>query len=352
MEKNGWFMAAAVLIVLAAVLWLASWAWNVAQAFSDIILLFFLSWLVAFILDPMADWLEGRGLPRGLAVVSIYLGLLVILVAAGIIAVPVVVAQLTQLGSALPAYAQQLPDWVGRLQVELTSRGIPVDLSTVYRWENVASQIQSLGTTIVQNTLTIAAGVASVVFNLLLILILSFYLMLDGETIAKQVLALVPKGHKTEATFLADSVSKTFGGFLRGQLLQALIYAAGTLLVMWLAGLGYALVASVAAGLLMLIPFIGPLIALIIPMAIALIQAPATGIAVFLILFIYQQIVVNVLGTKIMGEALGIHPLLVFLAVLVGIKVAGVWGAFFGVPIMGVLYAMAVFFYRTRKLGE
>lgn len=359
MERNPWLKAVLVLLAIIGTLWLMGWIWDLISRFGDILLLFFLAWLLAFVLHPVADWLTKvkvpwfRG-PRPLsyraAVLVVYLGLILLLVILGLLLIPVIVAQAIQLGASLPTYVAQLPR-IGQLQEELDKLGVPVDLTTVYRPELIIDQARSLGGTLAQNALGIATGVANMTFNLLIILILSFYLMLDGPEISRKLLGLVPTQWQDEATFFMSSVTRTFGAFIRGQLLQALIYGLGTALIMAVAGLSYVAIVSAFSGLVMIIPFVGPFLAILPPAILAAIQAPGAFLWIFIALLVLQQVVINVIAPKFMSESLGMHPLLVFLAMLVGVKVAGFWGALFGVPVMGVLYAMAEFFYR-RALEE
>ena len=360
MSNTRWFRA--VLILLAAIggLWLLGWAWELASRFSDIILLFFLAWLVAFILYPLADalaavqtpWLRGRTtLAHGLAVGLVYLGLILILVLLGLVLVPAIVAQAAQLGATLPSYVGQLPT-IGQLQASLDRLGVPVDLQAVYQPQLIIDQARTLGGMLAQNAVGIAAGIVAVAFDLVLILILSFYFMLDGRRIADEILALLPSERQVAAAYFTASVSRTFGGFIRSQLIQAIICGVGTATVMWLAGLSYLAAVSAFSGLCMLIPFIGPFLALVPPLVLAATQGPGTLLWVFLALFVLQQILTNVIAPRIMSENVGLHPLLIFLSTLVGVKVAGFWGAIFGVPIVGVIYAMGTYFYRRAVQAD
>lgn len=348
MERSPWFRALVILLVVIAFIYLLGRVWEIAASFSDIILLFFLAWLLAFVLKPVARLLRHRlGVPWPLAVGLVYLGLFVALFLAAVIMVPIVALQLAQLGTNLPKWAEELPSLTTPLQAALLERGIDVNLERWYQNQDLPDQIQQVGTLVIQNTLSLVTGIASAVFAVLVVLILSFYFLLDGDAIADELLALVPSSYRREVKYLLESVECTFGGFLRGQLLQAMIYGIGTALVMYFAGLGYVLLASLVAGVVMFIPFFGPFLALAPPLLVAFFHLPITGVVLVLAaLLVLQQVVLNILAPKIMSESVGIHPLLVFLAILAGAKMAGLAGAIFGVPIAGVLNAMLWHFYR------
>lgn len=381
-----------ILLILAALTFLVEKALRVAMLFGNTILLFALAWLLSFTLSPAVAWLSGqqderrvggaeerggegtatpsrpvsRGalslrafaplhkrLPRPLAVVVVYLGLLLALGLAGLWVAPVAAAQLYQLGLRLPEYVASLPDFMAYWQRELRLLGVEVDLADMLRSPGLIQRARDLGANLIQNLVSIAAGVANLLANLLIILVLSFYMTLDGPALARRAIELVPADWRDEAHLLGAVVDRTFGGFVRGQLIQAALFALGTVIVMSLAGLGFGLVASLLAGILMLIPLLGPLLALIPPLIIALFQAPGTAFWVLLALFVYEQIIINVLMPRLIGEMVGLHPLLVFAALLVGIRLAGVWGTLFGIPVAAALSSIALYFYlRVLRTGH
>ena len=305
-----------MLVAAIGAIWLLGWLWDLTGRFADIILPFFLAWLLAFVLYPLAvaltsleiPWFGGRtNMAHGAAVAVVYLALILLLVIVGLVLAPILVSQAAQLGSSLPQYVTRLPS-LADLQAELLQRGIPVNLASLYQEQSILDQARVWGGALAQNALGIATGVAMVAFNLFIVLVLSFYMMLDGPRIARDLLELVPAQYQSEASFFTASITRTFGGFIRGQLLQAAVYGAGTAVVMALAGLQYVAVVSSFSALAMIIPFIGPFIAIVPPLALAAVQAPGTFLWVLIALFVLQQIVTNVIAPKVMSEAIGLHP--------------------------------------------
>jgi predicted PurR-regulated permease PerM len=236
---------------------------------------------------------------------------------------------------------------VALLQEELSARGINVQLAQWYEAQDIPKEIQKMATVAIQNTLTLLTSVASALFATLVVFMLSFYIALDGDSLSRQVVRLVPQAYRNEVHYLFESIDRSFGGFLRGQVIQAVIYSFGTALIMLVAGLNYVVLVMTFAGILMIIPFFGPFLALAPPLLIAVFQGSASQvIGVLIALLVLQQIVLNILAPKLMSHALGMHPLLVFMAILVGGKMAGLAGAIFGVPVVGVINAMAIYFIR------
>lgn len=330
-----------LLLMLAAIgtVWLAGWVWQVASRFSDVILLFFLAWLVAFVLKPIARRLQRLGLPLLLAVGSVYLGLALIVVATAVVVVPIAVTQLAQLGNSLPLLGAELKLRADQVHVSLLERGLPeAQLADLYN--TAVSRAEAAGAALLASSLTLATALISSVLKAMLVLILSFYIMLDGETIARLFVELLPARYRDDATAALEQIDRTFGGFMRGQLFQAAVYGLGTALVMELSRLPYTLVISIFAGIAMLIPFIGPYLAMIPPFVLAITLAPGAVWWTMALLIVLQFVVVNVLAPRIMSRTVGIHPLVVFGAVLVGAKVAGAWGAIFGVPAAAMLFLL------------
>ncbi|MBI3913760.1 MAG: AI-2E family transporter [Chloroflexi bacterium] len=346
-----------VLLILIAALVLAQMLWQFLSGFADIILLFLLGWLVSFILNPIISALTENANPktsirfsRGAAVGIVYLAILVAIVLLIAYFVPVVVVQLTDLATHVPQLVADAPQASALLQKQVDKLGLPIRVEDALKAG--LSAIQGFAATAIQNALGLFTGALGVVANLAFVLILSVYISLDEPRLRARIIQVAPPRIINEIRFLGASVDRTFGGFIRGQLIQALLQAGATALVMLIFQLDFAVVASLFAGVFMLIPLVGPFLALLPPFLLALIVAPSSALTVLLILFVIQMIIANVLVPRLMSDALGLHPLMVFAAILVSIKVAGFWGAFFGIPIAGVLWAMFKFFYEQWQNGE
>ncbi|HLH73292.1 MAG TPA: AI-2E family transporter, partial [Chloroflexota bacterium] len=274
------------------------------------------------------------------ATALIYLILLIALVAVLIVVVPLLIAQIAQLANQLPTLASGLPRSLRALQLTLDRWNVPIDVN-VLTGPGLAQQASQFGSRILENSVQVASSIASTLFDVTIVLILSFYLALDGDRFVQQVLAAVPPPYTDDARQFVYSIDRSFGGFLRGTAIQAAFFGIGTAVIMQLGGLHYVLLASLFAAVIMVIPFIGPLLAAILPLLIAIFSGlPTTQfIAILVALVGLQILVMNIIAPKVMSENVGLHPLLVFLALLVGAKQAGVAGAIFGVPVAAVIWA-------------
>jgi predicted PurR-regulated permease PerM len=348
--RDPWLRALSILLVCIAGLYLAGMVWALLVHLADILVLFFAAWLLAFMLEPFVSLLAARyKLPRGLAVAGVYGALLGALVAVGIWLVPALLNQLVAMALQWPVYVENVGYYIAFWQGELAARGINPPPELWGNYQELLQRLAGLSGPLLTNALALARGAAALAIDAVIVLVLSVYLVLDADRLTRAALAATPAHLRDDVSYFMESVRLAFGGFLRGQLLLAVVYGLGTAAVMAAAGLDYVLVASVFAGAAMLIPFIGQVLALVPPLGIALLLQPARLWWVLLLLVGLQLFLINVVSPRVMSQTVGIHPLLVLVAVLVGGKLAGVWGAVFGVPIAGVLVAMVAFYRFTLE---
>lgn len=354
MIRDPWLRALSILGCAIAGFYLISLLWQVLQEFADIILLFFLAWLVAFVLEPVVGTLvEGR-LPRLAAIGLTYLTLLALSSMAVVLLVPALSLQIVEIANDLPNYVEQATNLLNSIQAVgnewLSSHGSPVliDIKSALNPQELGRRADALGPPILSNAIGFATGAATLLAEVLIMLILSFYFMVDGVRLAESMITALPLRAQDDARFLVASIHRAFAGFLRGQMIQAWAGGVGTGLIMSALHVDYALLSSVVAGLVLLIPFLGPVLAIVLPLTIALLTRPDVAIFLFIALLALQQVIFNVLAPRILSHQVGLHPLLVFFAVLTGARVAGVWGAIFGVPIVAVVVTM-ISFYRANQ---
>jgi predicted PurR-regulated permease PerM len=353
--RDPWLRALSILGCAIAGFYLVGLLWQVVHEFADIILLFFLAWLLAFVLEPVVGTLvEGR-LPRLAAIGLTYLTLLVLLSRGVFLLVPALTVQIVEVVRSLPAYVEQATAVLSSIQSTtndwLTGHGSPllVDIKSALNPQDLSRRADALGPPILGNVVGFATGAATLLGELLIMLILSFYFMVDGHRLADSMIAALPVRAQDDARFLVASIHRAFAGFLRGQVIQSLVGGVGTGVIMSFLQVDYALLSSVVAAVVLLIPFLGPVAAVVLPLSIALLTRPEVTVYLFIGLLALQQVIFNVLAPRILSHSVGLHPLLVFFAVLTGARVAGVWGAIFGVPIVAVVITMISFYRATQE---
>jgi predicted PurR-regulated permease PerM len=335
------------------------------------LLLFALAWLFALILKPMVDrmtqltlpvpFVTRRAddgvvaptwrLPRSVAVSLVYLALIAVVVFLVISIVPVIEPQLVGVDETLPGAVDEISKQITLLEGEIERLGFRGDLERIAQPEALAQQATTVGSTLVQQSLGIVSGLATVLVDFILVLILSFYMTLDGPRLAARVLELLPIAWRDDTVRFFSIVNQTFGGFLRAQLIQGFVYGLATAVVMTGLGLNFVALASVIASVIVLVPIVGSVLGAIPPLLVVLIERPDRFLVMLIALAIIQQVLFNMIMPRLMGRIVGLHPLLVFAAILVGAAVAGGWGILFGIPIAGVIASVLQFVYG-RATGE
>lgn len=309
-----------------------------------IILIFVLAAIVSFLLEPLVGRLERRGIGRGWATGVAYVVFLLALIASLYWIGGGLVNQFTQLGQQIPSYARTLQqERIPAAQAWLVSHGVPVDLSQVQR--DAGTSLQSVGGYIVSHGLDVVTLVADLVADFVLIVVISLYLVLDGHQIRDALAALIPPERQRLFLFLETSLVRVLGGYIRGQLVMAAIIGLSAAVGCWLLGVHYPLVIGVLAFFFELIPMIGPVLAAIPAIVVSAFQPWPLVLLVVGFFIVMQLVESNVLGPRITGHAVGLHPIASILALIGGAEVAGIWGALFAVPIVGLtaVLAMAAF---------
>jgi len=366
-----------ITLLTAAVIYVLGQVSQVARRFLDILLLFGMAWLVSFLLSPVINYftrhpipstlvnlLRGRlpprvvdgldrfRLPHTLAVVLVYLGVLVALTIFSVVAIPAIVTQLVDLGRSAPDLIRAVPDLVSRVQEELAARGIEINIGTLYQPNQLMQRAEAFGAQIVQQAFALATGLASILVSILMMLTISLYMNLDGPRLARQLHAVIPDHFHGRLNLLGQSISRTFGGFMRGQLLLAGLYGVPATLVLMIAGVGLSVVIGILCSFLMLIPLIGAPIAMVLPALVALAQRPDSALWILIVMTVYQQILLQVLAPRVMADVLGMPSLLALMAILLSTRIVGFWGLVFGLPVFGVLYALAVTYLEQSKISQ
>jgi predicted PurR-regulated permease PerM len=348
-RQRRWLDALLVLSTIAVGFVVVRFLADVFFWFGDIILIFFLAWLLAFILSPIVARLTSAVpyLPRIGAAILVYA-----LLVGGLILVTVLVAgalakSITDFINNVPTLRTQLPQIVAPWQARLDGLGLQ-QINLLNQAETFINNLNHYAEQLAEPLRQVAVASLSAIGSLLIVLILSLYMVIDRDRIMSFWFRLVPPAFTEDAVLLETSVARSFGGFLRGQALLGLVYGLVAVLTSAILGLAYLPVTSVLAGLLMAIPFFGPFVSWAPPVLVAVLVQPSATLPALVVMAVGWFLVMNVLQPRVMGEAVGIHPIVVLGSVLIGSKVAGITGAIFGIPIAAVISAF--FFQYVRRV--
>ena len=309
---------------------------GLVAGFGQIVLVLFLAWLLSFVMSPLVAGLEDRfGLPRPVAVIGTYVVALVVFGFALFYTGAAITQQVAEMAENYPETERNILGTLSELERGLVFGRLSIDLTDLYA--GAVAQLEGFGSAIVEQAQAIAGVTIAALGSLLLIIVLSLYMLMDSRRILVRMRAAVPRRYTDEADLFERSLVRAFGGFLRAQLVLALIQALLVAVVGTIFSIPYLFLWGTVSALLMLIPFFGPPLALIPPIIGAILFTDA-AIAIAIILLLVQTVLVNWLQPRLMRGALGLHPILVLVGLLLGAQLAGVWGALFGIPIIAVLW--------------
>lgn len=287
--------------------------WFLFQVRSIIVLLF-----IAFILmtavNPLVKLASKIKLPTILVMLVVYFGLIALLSTVIASLVPAVVQQTKDLTLVFPSFLHNLE----------STLNAQFDPNVLGNYLN----------TIPSNLLKVAGGIFSNIMNILALFFMSYYLVLERPNLHKYLLKLFDdKGAEAKAEKLVLDIEKQVGGWVRGELFLMLIIGIMTYLGLFLLGVPYALPLAVLAGLLELVPNLGPTMAAVPAIFIALTVSPVIAVGTLILSIVIQQLENNLIVPKVMQSATGTQPLATIIVLLVGFTLGGITGAVLAMPI-------------------
>ena len=350
------------LTIVAVAFYVIGVIFGVLVQVGDVILWFLLSWIIAFILEPVSTFLQRRRIPRVWAVSLIYIALLIVVSGGIVLAIIGMQGQVRTLANELTTTlsSNNIPALEEKAIGLLHSFGLSRDAATSIV-DKVAQALpqraQDLSNSAVATATTMLTSILNIIFAASLIVIISFYIMLDGPRLVEALVLRLPPAWIPDVRLFQRNVQDIFGGFFRAQLIVAGIYSVLTWLVLLVLGVPNGVIAAVLSGILMLLPFMGVFLAIIPPALILLIQTPPDQLLIKMLILVIllgaaQHVVLNLMAPRIFGHHMGVPTLITFAALLFGAKQGGVWGAFFAGPIVAVGWAMFEVFYERFQYAS
>lgn len=320
--------------------------------FSSLLLTLFLTWLLAFLIGPLVNSLDRR-LPFGrVLAVAVAYGAVIGGIALFVVAIAQIgVREASDLAGRTGEITASIASLAGSIQHAIGLDPSTVDLAALVK-EVQRAAVPTVIQGLADQTQMIAGSVLSVFGTLFIIVVLSLYAVADPDAITGMVRRIVPNRHADTLMLVERSVGRAFRGFLRAQLVLVLIQIGITLVLGVGFGLPYLFLLTVSTGLLMFIPFFGPPLALVPVVFVALAFRPDVALLIIVVLVIAQTILVNAIQPRLLREGVGLHPILVIVALLVGSQVAGLWGAIFGIPLFAVVNLLVRYAIDARAVNE
>lgn len=350
-ESEGrWIRALLILATLTVGLVFIGLAANVVLYFSEIILILVMAWVFAFVLSPVVTAIKRvlPAAPRSLVVVTVYALLFVALSAIVLVIASQLADSIVSFTEELPTLRERMPEILGEWQDRLDALGLQVNLVLVANdaLDGVAeSSGQFLGP-----LQEIALASLNTLGNLMFMIFLSLFIVIDKDRLLGFVNQVTPPRFAEEMRLFQTSVASSFGGFIRGQGIQGLVFgavaAAGSIAL----GIDFVPLTTALVAIFQMIPFFGPFISWAPPVVAAILTQPDAIIPIIVIMAVGWFVVMNIVQPRVMASSVGIHPIVVLVSVLIGLRLQGVVGAIFAIPVAAVISAF-FFHYLNRSKG-
>lgn len=310
---------------------------------------FVLALVLAYLLEPLVTLLERRQVPRGAAILTVYLALGLLVALLWVSVVPSISAEVDNLARQLPAQREQWDAMVRQWSQRLRFDSLPPVVSRAA--DALVGQVERLLEALAARVGGLLVATVSHALNLVLTPVLAYYILKDRERLARGILALVPPCHRRHVVDLALNIDNTLASVIRGQLIVSMSVGALVAVGLMVLKVPYALLLGLVTGLLDIVPYFGPVAAGVPIVALSLAKGPMTALWAAGLLVAANQLEGAWLQPKVMSRSAGLHPLVVIGAVLTGAELAGVIGMLVAVPATSVARDVLRFFMGGRGSG-
>ena len=291
--------------------------------------------LVAFLLNPIINYLERQGLSKTLSIVIMYIFFLVVLILLCFNLVPTLIRELQELIKALPGYTEIFLNYFEQLESDYKRFDLPEGIRQAI--DEGIEEIQKDLILFLERLTQLLISLFSQVLALFLVPIFTFYFLRDSEKFKATLMNILPEDYRETFRETLNDINTTVGTYLRGLVLISGMVGTLVYIGLLILGVEFALFLGLLNALTNFIPYFGPVIGSIPATLIALLQSPALAWKVVLLIILIQQVESQLLAPQILGRKLGFHPLSVILAVLLGGKLFGFIGLVLSVPMLAII---------------
>ena len=310
---------------------------SVVSTFSSILVMFFLAWLLAFVIDPVVSRIVNRVpfLPRGAAASLVFVATVVVAIAVLAAIASSVISSLSEITGTAPTFDDAIGRLLGPIQAQIDAMGFSINLTRAA--SDLVAQLngnaRDLLAAALNGGLQLFSAGSSIIF-------IAVVFVASKASFMAYLRRLVPAHHRVYYDEFVAAVSRSFGGFIRGTFSVTALYGLVAGLIGFAFGVPFAPLILVGTAALQSVPYFGQLVSWIPLVLITAVFQPSVIIPVTVIFVILLFIVQNLVSPRVMANTVGLNPVLVLAAVFIGSQVAGVFGAMFGVPVLAVLVSL------------
>ncbi|MDU5098970.1 MAG: AI-2E family transporter [Peptoniphilus grossensis] len=322
--------------------------------------------IFAYIIDPIVNFLERKGVKRQFGVIIVYISVFLIFAILIISVIPKTINEISNLLTSLPEMVDTLTKNVNNFLTEIFAKfniELPENFIDVYKESNpkvegdvetpqiVSNILNSMTKTI--NDLVAKAqgslmgslsglfskvyGALTSAFRLVLIIIFSFYFSVDKEKFTLKVKKSIPNKYRDDLAFLANRIDVALQQFIRGRMLMAIFVGILTMIYLLILRVDFAIIIGLITCVADIIPYVGPLLGCVPAVLFALVDSPAKAFWVLVLFLVVQWVENNILAPKLIGDSTGLNPLLILISIIIGGGIFGVWGMVISVPITSII---------------
>ncbi|HEY4543266.1 MAG TPA: AI-2E family transporter [Tissierellaceae bacterium] len=318
----------------------------------DLLSTFVVSIILAYAFNPVINYLEKKGIKRGRAVIIVYISLLAIIIILGVSVIPKSVREMKKLGTNFPYYVDELVKMVERFTSNLTS--VVGELPPAFKGieDSFLQAVKSLETIIgssVKTFFTKIFDIASKAVSIVLTPILMYYFLVDKDEFKKMIEKAIPRKYKEDVLNLAKTIDGSLILFIRGRLIMSVYIAVATTILLLIMRVEFAFVIGFITGLFDIVPYIGPFIGYLPAVFFGALSSPTKAIWISIFFVLIQWIENNILAPVIIGDNMGLHPMVILLSIIIGGGVFGVFGMILSVPAVATIKIVFEYIYNKRK---
>ncbi|MFA5995274.1 MAG: AI-2E family transporter [Patescibacteria group bacterium] len=315
----------------------------------EVIAMVFVAWILVFALEPLVSRMQRWHIPRAVSILLIYAVFLGIITAMVILLIPPLSAELASITNNFPQYMESLKANIDSIKQASADIGIFATIQTAA--DQAVNSVSSMTNGIYNALATVVNSIVALVG----ILVITFYMLVEEEGIKKFLQSILPVNYQPYVIHKITQIQTRLSAWLWGELVLMLFVGTMVGVALQLAGVKYALVLGLLAGLTEVIPIVGPIIAAVPAVFFSLVDVTAAPYKPLLIIAIYilvQQIENHLLVPKVMNKAVGVNPIVVLISLLIAAKLGGLVGIILAVPTVTIISIFLEDFLNQRKIEQ
>lgn len=297
----------------------------------EILALLFVAILIVVAIDPVVDFLQRKKIPRPVGVLAVYILLFSIVGLSISLLIPALTSQFADFSQKAPFFLQKIESIFESVKSFFQLHNISLD--TAQLAENLNNRLATIPDAIFSETVGFVRNIISIV----VVLVMAFYMTVKENGIKKFIVSITPERHKDYAASLTERMQQKIGKWIQGQFFLMLTIFILDFVGLYIIGIPYALPLAIFAGIMEIVPYVGPIVSAVPGIVLGLLISPLTGLATLLLYFFAQQFESHIIVPQVMKKAVGLNPIAVILALLVGVKLGGVLGAILAIPLATVI---------------